>query len=259
MTEHTQSSAISSVTSDDSNPLLQEWSGPFGVPPFGRIAPEHFTPAYERAFAEHDAEVAAVAADPAAPSFANTIEALERAGRTLDRVGNVFGVLAGAHTNDALLAVEREISPRRARHWNGILLNEPLFRRIDALWQRHDTLGLNAEQARVLDRYYLMFKRAGAALDTEAKKRLAAINERLAALGTAFSQNVLADEQGYTLVLESEDDLAGLPDFVRQAARAAANERGMSGKHVITLGRSSVEPFLQFSARRDLREKVFRA
>src|SRR5262249_56728150 len=127
--------------------------------------------------------------------------------------------------------------PRRPRHWTGILLNEPLFRRIDALWQRRDTLGLNAEPARVLERYHVMFKRAGAALDADAKKRLAAINERLATLGTAFSQNVLVDEQSYTLVLESEDDLAGLPDFVRQAARAAAAERGMAGKPVITLGR----------------------
>src|SRR5215510_2476979 len=181
------------------NPLLETWSGPFGVPPFGRIAPEHFMPAYDRSFAEHDAEIAAIAAEPAAPTFHNTIEALELAGRTLDRVGSVFGVLAGAHTNDALLAVEREISPRRARHWNGILLNEPLFRRIDALWPRRDTLGLNAEQARVLERYYLMFKRAGAALDAEARKRLAEIGERLATLGTTFSQNVLADEQAYAL------------------------------------------------------------
>src|SRR5689334_20660770 len=241
------------------NPLLEDWRGPFGVPPFGRIAPEHFMPAFDRAFAEHDAEIAAIAGDASAPTFQNTIEAMERCGRTLDRVGRVFGVLSGAHTNDALLAVEREISPREARHWNGILLNEPLFRRIDTLWHRRDTLGLNAEQARVLERYYLMFKRAGAALDADARKRLADINERLATLGTTFSQNVLADEQAYTLVLENEDDLAGLPDFVRQVARAAATERGLAGKHVITLSRSSVEPFLQFSGSRELREKVFRA
>jgi peptidyl-dipeptidase Dcp len=241
------------------NPLLEDWSGPFGVPPFGRFAPEHFTPAYDRAFAKHDAEIAAIAGEVAAPTFPNTIEAMERSGRTLDRVGSVFGVLAGAHTNDALLAVEREISPRRARHWNGILLNEPLFRRIDTLWELRDTLGLNPEQARVLERYYLMFKRAGAALDAASRKRLAEIGERLATLGTAFSQNVLADEQAYALVLENEDDLAGLPDFVRQAARAAATERGLAGKHAITLSRSSVEPFLQFSARRELREKIFRA
>ena len=120
-------------------------------------------------------------------------------------------------------------------------------------------LGLTAEQARVLDRYHAMYKRAGAALDAAAKARLGDINERLATLGTAFSQNVLADEQGYTLVLDGEDDLAGLPDFVRAAAQAAAEERGLAGKHVITISRSSVEPFLQFSARRDLREKIFRA
>src|SRR5262245_49435560 len=241
------------------NPLLEDWTGPLGVPLFSRFAPEHFTPAFDRAFAEHDAEIAAIAGESAAPSFQNTIEAMERSGRPLDRVGSVFGVLAGAHTNDALLAVEREISPRRARHWNGILLNEPLFARIDALWQRRETLGLNPEQARVLERYYLMFKRAGAALDEAARKRLAEIGERLATLGTTFSQNVLADEQAYALVLESEHDLAGLPDFVRQAARPAATERSLAGKHVITLSRSSVEPFLQFSARRELREKIFRA
>src|SRR2546430_10382622 len=236
-------------TAPTNNPLLEGWTGPFAVPPFGRVAPEHFMPAFDRAFAEHDGEIAAIAGEAAAPSFQNTIEAMERSGRTLDRVGRVFGVLAGAHTNDALLAIEREISPREARHWNGILLNEPLFRRIDALWQRRDTLGLDAEQGRVLERYFLMFKRAGAALDATARKRLAEINERLATLGTTFSQNVLADEQAYALVLESEDDLAGLPDFVRQAARAAATERGLAGNHVITLSRSRVEPFLQFSAR----------
>ena len=243
---------------DHSNPFSEDFFGAFGVPPFARIAPEHFMPAFERAFAAHDAEIAAIAEIPAAPTFANTIEALERAGKPLDRVSAVFGILAGAHTNEALLGIEREISPRRARHWNGILLNEPLFRRIDALLQSRERLGLTSEQARVLERYHVMHKRAGAALEAPARKRLAEITERLATLGTTFSQNVLADEQAYTLALESEDDRAGLPDFVLQAARAAASERGLAGKHVITLGRSSVEPFLQFSARRDLREKIFR-
>jgi peptidyl-dipeptidase Dcp len=243
----------------DRNPLFEDFSSPFGVPPFGAIEPGHFSPAFEHAFAAHDAEVAEIAVDPAEPTFDNTILALELAGRNLARVADVFGLLAGAHTNDALLAIERDISPRRARHWNGILLNEPLFRRIDALYQRRKSLGLNAEQERVLERYYLMFRRAGAALDAAAKKRLAEINERLATLGTAFSQNVLADERDYMLVLEREEDRAGLPEFVLAAARAAAAERGMSGQYVITLSRSSVEPFLQFSARRDLREKIFRA
>ena len=241
------------------NPLLPEASGPFRVPPFDRIKPEHFPPAFAHAFAAHAAEVAAIAADPSEPTFANTIVALERGGDALTRVGSVFHVLAGAHTNDAILEIERDLAPQEAKHWNRILMDENLFRRIEALQRRKDQLGLTAEEGRVLDRYHVMFTRAGAALDAAAKARLAEINERLASLGTSFAQNVLADEQGYTLVLEGEDDLAGLPDFVRAAARAAAEERGLAGKHVITTSRSSADPFLQFSARRDLREKIFRA
>jgi peptidyl-dipeptidase Dcp len=240
------------------NPLLAEASL-FGVPPFDRIKPEHFPPAFAHAFAAHAAEVAAIAADPSEPTFANTIVALERGGDALTRVGSVFHVLAGAHTNDAILEIERDLAPQEAKHWNRILMDENLFRRIDALQRRKDQLGLTAEEGRVLDRYHVMFTRAGAALDAAAKARLAEINERLATLGTSFAQNVLADEQGYTLVLEGEDDLAGLPDFVRAAARAAAEERGLADKHVITTSRSSADPFLQFSARRDLREKIFRA
>jgi peptidyl-dipeptidase Dcp len=255
----TEQSYSPSSKEDTANPFFEIWTGPFEVPPFARIAPEHFMPAFERAFAEHDAEVAAIAAQSAEPTFDNTVAALERAGRLLDKVSGVFGVLSGAHTNEALLAVERELAPRSARHWNGILMNAALFRRIDALQRRVENLGLTAEQGRVLERYHTRFRRAGAALDEAAKKRLAEINEQLASLGTAFSQNVLADEQSYMLVLETDDDLAGLPDFVRAAARAAAVERDLPGKHIVTLSRSSVEPFLQFSARRDLREKAFRA
>jgi len=251
-------SAKMSRTATD-NPLLENWTSPFGVPPFARIRPEHFLPAFTTAFAAHAAEVAAIASDPAEPSFANTIEALEQAGETLNRISNTFHVLAKAHTNDALLAAERELAPLRAQHWNKILLDERLFQRVDALYRRSGELELTPEQARVLERYHAMFKRAGAALDATAKARLAEINERLASLGTAFSQNVLADEQSYQLELEAEEDLAGLPDFLRAAALAAADERGHAGKHVITTSRSSVEPFLQFSERRDLREKIFRA
>jgi peptidyl-dipeptidase Dcp len=242
----------------DPNPFFETWSDPFEVPPFSRIAPGHFMPGFERAFAEHDADVAAVTAQAEPPTFANTIERLERSGQLLDRVASVFFGLAGAHTNDDLLAVEREIGPKLAAHHQRVLQNEALFQRIDALHRAPDA-GLSAEQRRVLDRYHTMYRRAGAGLDAATKKRLAAIAERLAVLGTTFSQNVLADEQGYVLTLESEDDLAGLPDFVRAAARSAAAERGMEGKHVVTLSRSSVEPFLQFSSRRDLREKAFRA
>jgi len=241
------------------NPLLAEWSGPFGVAAFGRIKPEHFRPAFARAFAAHAAEVAAIAGNAAAPTFANTIEALESSGATLTRAVDVFDLLAGAHTNDAILAIERELAPLEAKHWDRILMDEALFGRIDTLYRTRERLALSAEQRRLLERYHLKFVRAGAALDAAAKARLADINERLATLGTTFSQNVLADEQSYMLVLDGEDDLAGLPDFVRAAARAVAEERGLAGKHAVTTSRSSVEPFLQFSARRDLREKAFRA
>ena len=243
----------------DANPLLADWTTSQDAPPFGAIRPEHFAPAFARALAEHDTEVETISADPASPTFENTIVALERSGRLLDRVSSVFHALAGAHTNDVLLAVEREMSPRLAAHWTRIRLDDALFASIDALWGTRERLGLNAEQARVLERYHTSFRRAGAGLDAAKKQRLAQITERLAVIGTTFSQNVLADEQSWTLPLEGEDDLAGLPDVLRTAAREAAEERGLPGKHVVTLSRSSVEPFLQSSRRRDLREKAFRA
>jgi peptidyl-dipeptidase Dcp len=240
------------------NPLLADWTGAFGLPPFGAIAPEHFRPAFDRALARHRAEIATIAAGPAAPTFDNTIVALERSGRELERVANVFFVLAGADTGDAIEAVEREISPLLARHSNALYLDRALYARIAALYRKRESLGLTPEQARVLDRYHTRFVRAGGALEKPAQDRLAAINERLASLGTQFGQNVLADEKAYALVLE-EGDLAGLPDFARAAARAAADERGHPDKFAITLARSSCEGFLQFSSRRDLREKVFQA
>ena len=240
------------------NPLLSAFTGRFGLPAFGAVTPDHFRPAFDAALAQHRAEIDAIAASAGTPTFANTIEALEKSGRALERVANVFFVLAGADTGDAIEAVERDVSPLLARHSNALYLNRALYARIADLYARRDTLGLSAEQARVLDRYHTRFVRAGAALDQAQQDRLAAINERLATLGTQFGQNVLADEKSYALVLD-EGDLAGLPDFARDAARAAAEERGHSGKYAVTLARSSAETFLQFSARRDLREKLFQA
>ena len=239
------------------NPLLAGWDTPFRVPPFDAIRPEHFGPAFDAAFAAHRGEVAAIASAAAPPSFDNTIAALERSGRSLARVSAVFFALVGAHSNEALLALEREIVPRLVAHWDAIQMNQALFSRISAL--HGDPAGLSAEQARVLERYFVTFRRAGAGLDAGARGRLAEIGERLAALGTRFSQRVLADEQSYVLPLEREDELAGLPDHLRAAARAAAQERGLQTPAAVTLARSSVEPFLQFSRRRDLREKAFRA
>jgi len=250
--------AMTNVRSASQNPLLTDWTGPFGLPPFGAIAPAHFRPAFDGALSLHRAEIDAIAANPAPPDFDNTIVALEKSGRALERVANMFFVLAGADTSDEIEAVEREVSPLLARHGNALYLNRALYARIADLWQRRDGLGLDAEQARVLERYHTRFVRAGGALEQPSQDRLAAINERLASLGTQFGQNVLADEKAYALILE-EGDLAGLPDFARAAARAAAQERGQPGKYAITLARSSVETFLQFSARRDLREKALQA
>jgi peptidyl-dipeptidase Dcp len=255
--------ATRSMSASDSirsaNPLLRPWTGPHGLPPFESITTDHFRPAFETALAEQQAEIAAIADSTEAPTFANTLEAMERSGLALKQVGGVFFNLAGSHTNDAIQAIEREMAPVLAKHRNSIFMNEKLFRRVDDLHGRRRDLGLSPEQARVLTRYHTIFVRAGARLGAEDKARLAAVTERLASLGTQFSQNVLADEKSYRLVLDGEADLAGLPSFLREAAAQAAEEAGLNGKHVITLSRSSIEPFLQFSTRRDLREQAFRA
>jgi peptidyl-dipeptidase Dcp len=239
------------------NPLLAAPTSPLGLPPFDLIQPEHFRPAFDAEMAAQLAAIARITASPEPATFENTIVPLELAGLGLDRVAAAFFHLAGAHTNDALQAVEREISPLLARHSDRIYLDDKLYARIASIWAGRSSLA--AEEARVTDRYHTIFVRAGAALDAAGKERLKAINERLAAVGTQFSQNVLADESGWKLVLETADDRAGLPDWLLSAAAAAADERGLPGKHVITLSRSSIEPFLTFSTRRDLREKAFDA
>jgi peptidyl-dipeptidase Dcp len=240
------------------NPLVQAWRTPCETPPFDQIKPEHFLPAFEQAFADHTAEIHAIANDPAEPDFANTITALERSGKLLTKVSAVFYDLVSAHSNPEILAIDKDISPRMARHWNPIMMNAALFTRIAALHDKRDGLGLTAEQKRLLERTYTNFRRAGAGLSEQAKTRMAEINERLAQLGTTFSHHLLADEQDWVLEL-NVDDLAGLPDSFIAAARAAAEERKLAGKAVVTLSRSSVEPFLQSADRRDLREKVYRA
>jgi peptidyl-dipeptidase Dcp len=241
------------------NPLLGAWTTPFQMPPFDRIEIEHFVPAFEKGFAAERKTIAAIAGNTAAATFANTIDKLEHSGDTLDRAATVFFNLAGTDTNEEIQAIERAVAPRFAKHGMRIYQDETLFGRVETLFKKRKKLKLSEEQSRVLERYHRAFVKSGAGMEPKAKKRLAAIAARMSVLGTHFSQNLLADEQAFVLVLESAADLTGLPESVRAAAAQTASERGHAGKHAITLSRSSIEPFLQYSARRDLREKAFNA
>ena len=247
------------MTTDQANPLLQRWDEPFAMPPFERIRAEHFAPAFEASMAVHRAEIERIADLPAAPSFENTIAALDRSGRMLKRTEQLFSNLTASETSPALQAVEREVAPRLAAHQNAILLDAKLFARIDALHAKRASLSLTVEQLRLLERFHLDSVLAGARLSAEVKARLSEIVERLAQLHTTFSQNVLADEADWCLWLDGESDLKGLPDAVRASAKTAAAERGRPDAAAITLSRSLVVPFLTHSERRDLREVAFNA
>jgi peptidyl-dipeptidase Dcp len=239
------------------NPLLSVWETPFDLPPFDAIGDADFAPAFDAALAAARARIAAISADPAAPTYANTIVALELAEEELDRVSGVFFNLAGADSNDAREALQRDLAPKLSGFASEITNDRRLFGRIEALWAQRDALALDAEQARVLMLYRRMFLRSGAALEGAAQARMTAVKARLAVLGTTFSQNLLADERAWFMDL-AEADLEGLPGFVVDTARAAGAERGRPGP-VVTLNRSLIVPFLQFSPRRDLRERAFRA
>jgi peptidyl-dipeptidase Dcp len=241
------------------NPFAAAWTTPFGLPPFAAIRPEHLSPALHAGLAAHAAEIDAIADDTSPVTFANVIDALERAGDDLSRVSSVFYNLSGADTNDALQAIEREMAPVMSRHWSAIGMNPKLFARVDALFEMRASLTMTDEQARVLDLTHKGFVRSGAKLNEADKTRLKAINERLSTLGTTFSQNVLKDEASYALILDDAADLAGLPEFLKAAMAKAASDRGHDGKHAVTLPRSVIEPFLTFSTRRDLREKARKA
>jgi peptidyl-dipeptidase Dcp len=206
MSENQQTTAAAPA---QANPLLKAWQTPFETPPFAEIEPEHFLPAFEQAFADHAAEIVAIEHDPATPDFANTITALERSGKLLSRVAGVFYDLVGAHSNPALLEIDKEVSLRMARHWNPIMMNAVLFGRIAMLHDQRASLALTGEEARLLERTYTRFHRAGAGLDEAAKERMAEINERLAQLGTTFSHHLLGDEQDWFMELD-EADFGGL-------------------------------------------------
>ena len=242
---------------DAANPLLAHWDTPFGLPPFTDIDDAQFGPAMDASLDEGRANIKAIADNPEPPTFENTIEALELADATLDRVAGVFFNLAGSDATPAREALQMEFAPKFSAYSSEITNNAKLFSRIADLWERRETLGLNDEQMRVLYLTHRSFVRSGAALDGDARDRLTEVKGRLAVLGTTFAQNLLADEREWFMEL-SEADLEGLPDFVVAAARAAGEEKGAPGP-VVTLSRSVIVPFLQFSPRRDLREKALKA
>jgi peptidyl-dipeptidase Dcp len=241
------------------NPALIDWTGHAGLPRFDLIKDEDFAGAFDAAMAKHDAEINDIASDPREPTMENTVVSLEVAGDELSRISALFWNKAGAHTNEVIQALERDIAPKMSRHYSKIAMNEALFKRIDDLWEKRDTLGLSVEEDRVLERHWKGFVRTGAKLAKPEQERLAAINEKLAGLGAQFGQNVLADEKNWELHLSEEADLAGLPSFLRDAMASAARDRGQEDGYVVTLSRSIIEPFLTFSERRDLREQAFNA
>ncbi|MEM8602074.1 MAG: M3 family metallopeptidase, partial [Bacteroidota bacterium] len=246
----------SDATPED-NPLLMAWDTPFGTPPLDLIDEAHFLPAYEVALATHTAEIEAIATNAEAPTFENTMLAMQQAGRDLGRISRVFFNLTNSASNDEIRAIQREMSPRLAAHSASITLNPELFARIDALYQARETLDLEPQQARLLETTHEDFIRAGAQLEGADRARFAEVRSALAGLYTQFSQNEQADREAWTLEL-SEADIAELPDYIVSAAAGAAADRGMEG-HVITLARSSVEPFLEASPNREQREIAWRA
>jgi peptidyl-dipeptidase Dcp len=241
------------------NPLLAKWEGPYGgVPPFDRVKVADFKPALEASMSENLADVDRIAKDPAAPTFENTIAAMERAGQTLDRVQTIYGVFGSTMNGPEFQVVQREMAPRLAAFSDQITQNAELFKRIEAVYKSPEKTKLTPEQQRLSWLYYTNFVRAGARLSLEAKARLSEVNQKLAGLYTKFSQNVLAEEGGQTIVLKSEAELAGLPQSVRDAAAAEAVTRKQPGVWVISNTRSSIDPFLTYSSNRELREKAWR-
>jgi peptidyl-dipeptidase Dcp len=254
----TTSTALDTPVVAEPNPLLANWEGPFGgVPPFDKVQVALFKPALEAAMTENLADVDKIAKDPAAPTFETTIVAMERAGSTLERVSTLYGVWSGTMASPAFQAIQREMAPKLAAFNDQINQNEPLFKRIEAVYNSPDKKKLNAEQQRLVWLYYTNFVRSGAKLNPTDKARLSQINQQLAGLFTKFGQNVLFEEDNQFVAIKNKADLAGLPQSVRDAAAAAATTKKQEG-WVVTNTRSSVDPFLTYSDRRDLREKVWR-
>lgn len=241
----------------DANPFFAPFGTPYDVPPFDRILPEHFIPAFEAGMKQHKAEIAVIADNPAPPTFENTFVALDKAGRMLSEVSSVFFGLNSANTNPAIQKINAEMAPRLAAHRDEISLNPKLFKRIQALYEQRQQLKLNAGQLYLLERMYKDYIRSGANLDPEQQKKLMAVNQELSRLGVKFSQNLLAETNAFRMVVENQADLAGLPESSIMAAADAAKAAGMPGKWLFTVQKPSMLPFLTYAKNRDLRQKLY--
>lgn len=241
------------------NPLFKKWNTPFGTPPFNEIKSEHFLPAIEEGIKLEKAEIDEIVNNPEEPTFQNTIAAFEKSGEFISKVNRIFGMLNGANTNKELQAISRQTTPMLSKHSDDINLNEKLFERIKTLYDKKETLDLNPEEAKVLELHYLGFVRSGANLDAAGKEELRKLNEELSMLGLKFRENHLAETNKIGLVIDNEEDLAGLSDDIIKAAAEDAKAKGYEGKWVFTLQKPSWIPFLQYSQKRELREKLFTA
>ncbi|MDR1842096.1 MAG: M3 family metallopeptidase [Holophagales bacterium] len=238
------------------NPFLQEWKTPFQAPPFNEIKEEHFLPAFKEGMARQKQAVDAIINSNAKPTFKNTIEAYEWSSPLLERVGSVFSNLAGAETNEKLQAINRELAPMLSAHNDDLRLNEKLWQRVKVVWENRSSEKLNAEQSRLLERTYKSFTRAGAGLSDEAKEKMREINSELSSLSVKFGDNILAENNRFRLVIDSEKDLAGLPEGLIAQGAAAAKAAGLEGKWVYTLQGPSIWPFLTYSENREFRKKI---
>ena len=240
------------------NPFFEQWNTPYGVPPFESIKTYHYEPAFERAISLHDEEIAAIVAQTEEPTFENTIAAMDRSGRMLSDVVNIFGMICAAETNEQLQELEGKLMPQLTVHNDAIQMNEELFKRVKAVYDKRLSLDLEADQIRLTEKIYDDFVRSGALLDSEKKSRLQQINEELSALSVRFGSNVLAENNNFVMY-QSEKQVAQLPSSVKDAARLKAKELGESGKYAFTLHKPSLLPFLTFSPERESREQIYRA
>ena len=241
------------------NPFFKDYETPFETPPFDKIELKHYMPAYEKALADAQQEIVAIANNPDPATFDNTIKALEQSGKLLDKVNGVFFNLTSANTNDSLTAISKEVSPMLSKHDDDIYLNENLFNRIKSLWEGKNNLNLNQEQERLLEKYYKNFVRGGANLNEAGKEKLRSINKELSLLSIEFGENVRKENNNFELVIENASDLTGLPETVVSTAAETAKEKGKEGSWVFTINKPSMIPFLTYSDKRDLREKIYMA